>query len=204
MAGGNRDEALRWLALYTQNDTSKAWTWPWFYLAILYAEKGDIASFTQHCQTMLARFGETQDWMLALRLAIPCSLLPLGEFELAKVRALVAIAPQIDHEHVELAVAMSAYRRSEFAAVIERCRDALRKPPLPERDAQLWCLLAMAHYRLGHRPEASRALAEAIRLANDRSMIRAVDMFKHREWFDWVLLAGGDVLLREATALVRE
>ncbi len=169
--------------------------------APLLAQLGDQAAFVRCCQTMLERFGKTDDPMVAERIAKDCGLLAVPGIDLAAVSRLADIAVTKGKGQdlwplFAACKALTEYRLGHFALAIDFARQSLAGTPDPGVTGMAYSVLALAHLRLGHADEARTWLQQGT-VAQNRDWPEADPLDSN--WQSWIF---AHVLLREATAAI--
>ena len=142
--------------------------WIWFIAGPLRLRLGDTAGHRKFCRDFSARFRETDNPLIAERIAKICLLVP-DAVEDRKMPARLAQQAVMASTHPELAwfqlaKGMADYREGQFASAIQWLREShAAAGGLGELQATDNLFLAMAHYRLGETDQARKSLAEARR-----------------------------------------
>ena len=151
--------------------------WNWFLLAVVLADSGDEPQYRKHCQAMLARFGATNDPVVAEHVAKACLLLPAtgADLDAACQLANVAAAPSKEHEPSGwdfLVKSLAEYRRGQFASAEEWAGKTLAEPNGDDgRDMEAHAVLALACLRSQPPNESRAALSNAIECAHTKLAI---------------------------------
>jgi eukaryotic-like serine/threonine-protein kinase len=179
-------------------------------LAVVLVETGDLKAYRAHCERMLARFGGTNDAVIADQTAKACLLVPGSVPNLESASQLVDKAVTLGKDHAwfsyfQMDKGLAEYRRGQYASAVDWMRKVIGQPmnvgsPLPawQRDTAAYSVLAMAQHQLKQTDEARAALAKASELARTKLPQRGSDNLE-QDWVDWLI---AHVLLREAKALV--
>ena len=170
-------------------------------LAPLLAQLGDSTAWAACCRKMLDRFGQTNDPVVAERVAKDCGLMGAPGIDLAVVSRLADLA--VSHkERSDLRAlfaackALAEYRCGHFQGAIEFANKSLVGTPEPGVTGMAYPILAMAHAQLGHAKEARGYLQQGAAARNRDWPDDALDS----NWQSWIF---AHVLLDEATTLVR-
>lgn len=179
----------------------------WFFEAVAHAAAGEHSAYRQTCDSMLARFKESDDSRAICFIVRACVVTGGSGRGASNNRSglppsltglVVRAAP---HGYFGASVQGAAlYRAGEYEAAL-RCLEALRGLYHP-RPWEL-CFLAMTHHRLGHVDEARRCLAEAVRWIDEADRNSLDDLIGDKPtWGEWPQRAEYPLLLREAEAVV--
>jgi tetratricopeptide (TPR) repeat protein len=174
-------------------------------LASLLVQTGDVENYRSQCARILARFGETEDPVLAQSMAVDCLIAPVGGIDLNAAAKLAGTAVSKGKENrfypwFAFAKGLAEYRLGHFTNAV----DWMQKPVAdgsgntsPELMAQAWVVLAMAQYQSGQRDAAHAALAKGVGFIEMLPKLDSGDL--GRNWPD-VLVA--HALLKEAKELI--
>jgi serine/threonine-protein kinase len=174
----------------------------WYQQTMLLLACGDEQGYRRHCRDMLARFGATQDPVIAERTAKSCLLLPCGTEQLHETSSLAetALAKGPDHEFYpffELVKGLVEYREGSFAAA-ERRLGKLVADDNPDWNLAppAYFILAMAQHRLGQSAKAGESLTRATKIMDEQvpDLAHAGD-----SWHAWLM---NRVFRSEAEALI--
>ena len=181
----------------------------WFQTAFLYAHSGDVAVFRRHCREMLKRFGDTQDPIIADRVARGCLILSGTPDELRMPRQLadrsitLTLPQHAFFSYPELAQALAEYRAGQFASTLEWLKKFLAHPggmgTYGTGMAQL--LQAMAKLRQVDNDEAQQLFAEARQFCDRLPQITHGQLLHTGDWQDGL---GVEVLRREAEEIFKK
>jgi WD40 repeat protein/tetratricopeptide (TPR) repeat protein len=176
---------------------------PWYRAAPLYLDLGDLDGYRRHCRAMLARFGATDDPIIAERTAKACLLAPGHPVDPRTLVALAgrSVAAGANHGYID-------YFRLALAMAMARCGDpALAIPELESvrdvrgdayREALAGFFLAMAYQKVGRPADARAALAAALQTSlADAPQPPGSDL--GAAWADWLVCR---IVGREAEAAV--
>jgi tetratricopeptide (TPR) repeat protein len=149
--------------------------WNWFLLAPALVEQGDPEVYRRWRRDLFARFGQTNDPIVAERIAKAGLLLPAAGAELETAtrlatKALEAAGPHPFAAYFELARGLAEYRQGRPAAAVDwlrKCQSHGDTPPNIETPARL--LLAMAEAKSAQGAGARDALRAAIAQAEAAS-----------------------------------
>jgi tetratricopeptide (TPR) repeat protein len=132
----------------------------WYRLALLRLYLGDTRGYRKACQTILERFGKTEDPQVAGLAAWTCTLAPRAVAD-----------PRVPLRLAEKALTMHPKRfleaRNRGAALLRAgkgeaaVKELQRALALGKEAPMTWLLLALSHRQLGHADEARRWLAKA-------------------------------------------
>jgi tetratricopeptide (TPR) repeat protein len=178
----------------------------WYSEAVLRLQLGDVEGYRRACRQMLERFGQTKEAYVADRTAKTCLLMPDAVDDLKPVvrlaeQAVTGTEKNTDYGWFLLARGMAHYRTGEFAAAVERLRNALNPDAeVIYRDAAVHLFLAMAQHRLGQAGEARAALAKAQALMDEKFPRPGRDVLG-ANWGDWLRC---QLFRREAEELLEE
>jgi tetratricopeptide (TPR) repeat protein len=163
--------------------------------------------YEQLRRRVLTTFAGTTDPVVADRVAKDCLLLPCSDTELSKIDRLADIAVNAGeeasrrNEYLVLSVpffqtckASSEYRQGHFAESIDWAQKVVQSSQLYAK-AQVYSVLAMAQWRLGHTETARSTLAEA-----DRS-IKHISGARNDQG-EWLALIFARLWLEEANQLI--
>ena len=136
----------------------------------------DAADYHSLCEQMLLQF-ENPEPAIAERIAKACLLLPPTPAHLDTASQLVEQAVEQDPEHefilwFEGTRALARYRRGDFAAAIESCKNCRLGDPSDSiwpRAALAYFVESAAHFRSGAEEEARDALSRGRALLNKNS-----------------------------------
>jgi tetratricopeptide (TPR) repeat protein len=144
----------------------------WYGYAQLCLYLGNEEAYARTRKAMLARFGDTDNWIIAERTSLACMLRPASGEELRQVIRVTQRAarlgpkpPEPDNRYIQFIQGLSEYRQGHFKDAIPILRQAATQ--LPNR-AGPRVALAMAQFRAGSEREARESLAQAVRTANWR------------------------------------
>jgi serine/threonine protein kinase len=176
--------------------------WGFFLHALLRAYVSDGPGYGDACRRMVERFGDSTNPDACHQLA---AVLALAREPIVEPSRAVALADRAVADNKRVwrvsTVGMACYRAAQFeparAALEESLAiDANWNPPM------VHAALAMAHYRLGNRDQASAALAKAGSARDGRveAMLAGGVGYWPTLWWDF---AQGELLYTEAYALVR-
>ncbi len=198
---GRWKEAIADLARVLELDSLNHYDW--YLLAPLLLEAGDVDGYYKHRREMLAKFGSATDLPIMERIAKASLVLPADgvELETAGKLADAAVTLGKDHEflpYFQFADGLAHYRSGQFREAVAMQQMAITSPGVPERTAQAYAVLAMAHHRLGEATEARAALVKAEEMAVALPP-KPDDHDLGRNWQD-VLIARQ--LVKEAEALL--
>ena len=210
MGRGKPTEALPFMARAVELDSSNVWTWDWFYVAMLIAQQGDDNRYREFCHTMLVRFGDTANRVIARRIALSCLLLPVADRDLPAVGKLIERSLANGHDYREFAKGLFEYRSGRWEEAVTWMESALSKPEFFARDAQAWILLAMARQRLKDSAAARTALAKGRAAAEKTPQLDSGEFDDKgwyntgyaKDWYNWLVNSEIRLFLQEAEALI--
>jgi tetratricopeptide (TPR) repeat protein len=151
----------------------------------------------------LARFGGTNDPVVAERMAKGCLILPVRGIDLKAVAHLADTAITEGQGHAyfpffQFAKGLAEYRQGHYARAVECLQKVADTPGRDFRDAEAYLALAMAQMKSGKPAEARAALTrgEAI-VASSMPSLENRDL--GGSWTDWII---AHALKKEAQAVV--
>jgi eukaryotic-like serine/threonine-protein kinase len=178
-------------------------TWHW--QAATLVQGGQLDAYRELRRKSVELFGHTTDPNTAERIAKDYLILPSAELDLetAAKMAETAVSAPTNHPDMtwfQLAKGLAEYRQGRFGSAVEWIQKVLsRQDAVPERDAEAYMVLAMAHYRSGQADEARIALAKGVEIA-EKKLPRLDSGDLGDGWLDWII---AHALLREARALIQ-
>jgi len=199
------EEAAADLTRLTQIDPEDHWNW--FVLSPLLIQLGKEATYDSTRTAMLERFGDTQDALIAERVAKAATLRPLDKREVEIVGDLVkTFSTEANQERYAdefaqygdaftLCSALAQYRRGDYAAALRSVQPVLSSSYAYFIPAG-YAVLSMCHQRLHQTDAAQSALNEGRRITHER--LPRIENAGHL-WND-VLIA--NLLLDEASDLL--
>jgi tetratricopeptide (TPR) repeat protein len=150
---------------------------PWYERALVCLAKEDQAAFQATCAEIVRRFGRDNDPATAYDTAWTCALAPHALPDLTPAATILEKALKHDPRSSLLLATLGAvhYRADRFDEAVRRMEEANQVAQEEDFGAS-WRIyakffLAMAHFRLGHEPEARTYLSDA---CNDTH--RALDL----------------------------
>jgi eukaryotic-like serine/threonine-protein kinase len=163
----------------------------------------DHAAYEQLCREMLHRFGSTTNSYIADRVAKSCLLSPYSEVDLVRVDKLADMALSAGEEDIcmplfKMCKGLSMLRLGKFEKAIEWSEKSLNSSFVHAK-AQAYAVLAIAHWRLGHKDEARAMLAKGNNLAPPAASADTLAQAENK-WFPRLLAR---IQLDEASALIR-
>jgi tetratricopeptide (TPR) repeat protein len=153
----------------------------WYLYALVRLGAADTKGYRGICNSVLERFGKTQDADTAYWVAWPCVLVPDAVAQPAPLVTLaeksVAKAPT-NYDYLNT-LGVALYRAGRFEEAAKRLGEASTayKPEARFRQpvAYSWFFLAMAHQSLGHADEARKWLGKAVQWMNQVSQEKGND-----------------------------
>ncbi len=174
-------------------------------LAPLRLQLSDFQGYRQQCQQEVAQFRDTDEPLIAERVAKDCLLRPDSGADPAAVTAWadLAVAADTNHwawPHFQFIKGFAAYRQGDFAGAVTWLRKTLAtEGGQPWRDAEAYAVLAMAQQQLHLADAARAALAQGLAIAQTKlPQLESGDLGV--DWLDWIV---AHTLLREAQALIQ-
>jgi serine/threonine protein kinase/tetratricopeptide (TPR) repeat protein len=176
---------------------------PYFYLAPLLVQTGNLEAYERLRQNALRRFGDAQVHVTAERMIKASLLLPpqsglAGVETLAK--ALTTAGPRIQaQEAFRVARGLLAYRQGDYSRVLGLLKNvgAGAQGTNPQLAVQAGLLSAMAQWRLGQTEEARGAFARYSPTKEDKSVKAKVKDYGPN-WSEGLI---SEALRREASTL---
>jgi len=178
----------------------------WFYhlLAPLLVQSGDVDGYRRFRQLVIARFGSSEDPIVAERMAKDCLILPSSGTDLDRIAQMADSAVSLGKDHPALtwfqfAKGLAEYRQGRFSSAVEWMQKVLAKAGEDSnRDVQAYMVLAMAEHQLKHPDEARATLAKGVEIAETKlPKIDSGDV--GGGWYDWIIAHS---LMREAKLLI--
>jgi Flp pilus assembly protein TadD len=179
----------------------------WYYhsLGPLLVHSGDLENYRRHCAAVLARFGQTDDPVVAARMAKDCLIIPAVEINANAVAKLADTAvtkgkylPWQWFAFFEFVKGLSDYRQGRFADAVERMQHILAHTVSDSRDAEASMVLAMAQRGLGKLPESRAAFDKGIKII-DTKLPKLDSNNIGADWRECIIV---NALLNEAKELV--
>jgi serine/threonine protein kinase/tetratricopeptide (TPR) repeat protein len=176
----------------------------WYQCAPLWLQLGNQEAYRRHCQEMLRQFGETQDPVIAHQVAKVCLLSPEAAGDRSLVsglaeRAVTGTETHVIYRNFLETRNLAHLRAGEFDRASRFLPEFRQFRPLSPVKAHVHLVLAMAHHRLGHADEATKALAQARAIMDDDEFPRLERHNLNDDWHDWLM---AQLLRREAEALI--
>ncbi len=176
---------------------------PYYHLALLLVQVGDLPAYDRHCERVISQFADTRTPMLAARMAKACLILPPPAADLKLLNKMAGVAlgawgkrePPDDFKFVK---GLAEFREGHFASAAKWLQKVEVPSGEPWRAVQVSIVLAMAHRRLDQDDAAQAALAQGIRLA-DANTPKTKNRDLGIAWSDWII---AQALMREAKALM--
>jgi WD40 repeat protein len=168
---GEFKEAVAAYARSIESDPTNHMTW--ILRAGLLASVGYRDAYVAHCRAMLERFGNTDDPLIAERIAKACLLLPEAGVDPRRALALVERSVSQDNQHyrawAQFAKGLALYRCGDASARAWLLRS---KSPFDASRSQVAdLLLAEIDVHRAHTPEAEGALRRALGTINFNSSL---------------------------------
>jgi eukaryotic-like serine/threonine-protein kinase len=181
--------------------------WRWYQSAALHLYIGDIDGYRRHCREILRRFGQTNDPIIAERIAKICLLRPDAVEDQKSVQKLAeqAITNTEKHDYYPffmLARGIAEYRTGHPELAIDWLHKSLKSPLIsrPAFNSLAQLFLAMAHHQLGQEKQARQALERAAAFIDaELEKWKGDDVPKGGH--DWLMPM---IVRREAEALINE
>ena len=172
-------------------------------LAALRAITRDRIAYEQVCRRLVAKFADSTNPFVNERVAQDCLLLPDSGADLALMDKLADTALKVGNNDASLPYfqackAMSNYRLGHFSEAIAWGEKAA-KSSIDLAQAKAYAVLAMAHWQLGQKDDARRALARGEALAPGISPESGVQDLGE-SWVAWLIAR---ISLDEAAELIR-
>ena len=176
---------------------------PYYHLALLLVQAGDLPAYDRHCERIMRQFADTRTPMLAVRMAKACLILPPPATDLELLDKMVggALAPWGKREppdDFKFVKGLAEFREGHFASAAQWLQKVEMPSGEPWRAVQVSMVLAMAQWRLDQRDAAQAALAKGIRLA-DANTPKTKNRDLGTAWSDWII---AQALMREAKTLI--
>jgi tetratricopeptide (TPR) repeat protein len=174
-------------------------------LASLLVAAGDLEAYRQQCKLIVARFGGTNDQLIASRMAKSCLILASSGADSDVVGRWVEAALTFGTNTGALpwnqvVKGMAEYRLGHFTGAVDSMQKALSHAGDDfNRDVEAYMVLAMAQHRSNQAEEAGVALAKGVEIA-ERKLPKIEGGDIGDGWIDWII---AHALMREATALVQ-
>lgn len=176
-------------------------------LAAALVQGGDVEGYHRHCALVLARFGATNDPVIAGRMAEDCLILPGSGLDMGAVGKLAetAISAGTNHRYFpysQFAKGLAGYREGRFGGAIGRMEVPLKagEDHAPFLEAQASTVLAMAQHQLKQPEQARATLAKGVEIIL-RKLPKLESGDLGVDWGDWVIAYA---LAREAKALIED
>jgi len=180
--------------------------------AVATCEAGDWQRYEQVRRIALARFGTTQNSIVAEQIIKACTLRPADPATMAKIARLVeflasAIGPEGGNQHHGDGAAWQCYslalwhhRRADPAQTIRWGELSLHRSMESEpRVACVRLLLAMSRHRMGETEEAHKLLDDAATSIRSLMESSSGTWSEQMIWVDWM---NAHILLKEAEAMI--
>jgi len=173
-------------------------------LAPLLVQSGDLEAYRRHCERVVARFGGTNDPVIAELMAKVCLMLPWPGADLTTESNWADRAVTVGKNHEYLAFfqfvkGLAEYRQKQFTNAVEWAQKVLAKTgQFSFRDVEACMVLAMAQYRTKQMGEARATLAKGLAIAETKlPKLERGDLGDM--WQDWII---AHALMNEARALI--
>jgi len=171
----------------------------WLKLAPLLA-RSDSSQYHRHCEAMLARFGATDDPVLASQTVKVCLLLPATNRDSTSMARLAERSLMETGDASDLTKALFQIRTGHFARALEYSQQSLARPPVGWRDAQTCMVMAMAQHQLSRPAEGRAAFNKGVEIIEKKlPKLDGVDL-----GHNWPEVVSAYILMREANALLGE
>ena len=173
-------------------------------LAPLLVQSGDLEGYRRHCARIVARFGGTNDPVIAERMAKDCLILPSPGADLTAESnwANTAVTEGKNHPYLvffQFVKGLAEYRQGHFATAVEWTQKVLAQTgEVPFRDVEAYMVLAMARYQSRQPDQARAGLAKGVEIAETK--LPKVDSGDFGDdWLDWII---AHALMSEAKAVL--
>jgi len=178
---------------------------PYHMLAPLLVADGDVESYRQLCQKILAKFSGSNDPFIADRMAKDSLILAPSGADLAVVAQLADTAvtagkSQSALPYFQFSKGLAEYRQSNFTSAVEWMHKSIEKRSFPNdtnRFVEAYMVLAMAEHQLKHADEARAAFDKGTQMADQLKKLESGDIGSG--WRDWII---AHALMKEANALI--
>ena len=173
-------------------------------LAPLLVQSGDLEGYRRHCARAVARFGGTNDPVIAERMAKDCLMLPSPGADLTTESKWADTAVTVGKNHQYLAYfqfvkGLAEYRQSHFASAVEWTQKTLSGAEADfNLDVEAHMVLAMAQYQSKQMDQARAALDKGVEIAGTKLPKLDSGDFGGG-WLDWII---AQALMSEAKALI--
>jgi tetratricopeptide (TPR) repeat protein len=175
----------------------------WYPLALLHLRAGRTNEYRCLCESLLARFSQTDNPAIACWVVITCKLAPEAVADLARP---VQIAEKLSGRDPKNAEWMgilgdTLYRKGDLAAAVQRLEASIGgNPGVGVHWRRLF--LAMAYHRLGRAAEAQQNLRKAIEWTDKNAQEKLGEGAELREPLPWPQRLDLQLLRREAEQLL--
>jgi tetratricopeptide (TPR) repeat protein len=173
-------------------------------LGPLLAAAGEAEPYRRFCQQVIARFGGTNDPVIAARMARDCLILPASGVDLAAVGKLAETAVVLGTNpawlpYVQFTKGLAEYRQGHYAGSQDWAQKSLAGSGTNYVTAvAAGAVLAMAQQQLRQTDDARKALAKAAELSESKiPKLESGDLGEN--WPAWLIAR---ILLREAREVV--
>jgi WD40 repeat protein/tetratricopeptide (TPR) repeat protein/serine/threonine protein kinase len=136
---------------------------------------GDLEKYRKTCATMLERFGQTENAVIAHWVAWTCVLAPDATGDLTRTMELAGLATESSDRTAQNLCALGAilYRAGRFDEAVEQLSNLTaeweqgKEFPTLTSPAYTWFFLAMAHHQLGNTDQSQRYFESAVERAEE-------------------------------------
>ena len=173
-------------------------------LAPLFVALGELESYRQLCQKILAQFQGTTNAFVADRMAKDCLMLPASGADWKVVGQLAETAVTVGKSestlpYFQCTMALAEYRQSRFATAVDWAQKSIDSPSFSANHnclVQAYMVLSMAHFRLQQNAKAYAAFALGLLAASQMATLESGDIGSG--WRDWII---AHALMQEARSL---
>jgi pentatricopeptide repeat protein len=189
--------------LYRAVEFDPADHWLHHLLTPLLVQSDDLEGYRRHCAQVLARFGGTNDPVVAERMAKDCLILPDAGVDLVAVAqwADTAVTKGKDQGYFlyfEFAEGLAEYRQGHFVSAVASMKKILRDSSVDWLNAQAYLVLAMAQHQSGQQNDSRDTLDKGADIVETKlPKLESGDIGV--SWNDWIIV---QALLHEAKALI--
>jgi tetratricopeptide (TPR) repeat protein len=174
--------------------------------AVLLVETGDFSTYTQFCQTTVARYAGESNGDAAGRILKSCLLRPPDAELISALRPLAKVferwpGPNAGKPWAAIPISLWHYRCGDYRSAAEVALPKEGQSDATAATATNCAILGMALFHEGRIEEARSNVARARKIV-DAGFARRLDMGSGIQgyWYDWVFAR---ILLREAESTIR-